>query len=89
MYRKICIATDASGMDDVIESGANGLIVPTDDAKALAACMARIIERPERYGEIREAARRMYEEYFTPKHFVQRLMAELDRTIEGWQGTHV
>lgn len=89
MYRKICIATDCAGMDDVIESGVNGLIVPTDDAEALASCMARIIERPERYGEIREAARRMYEEYFTPKHFVQRLIAELDRTIEGWQGTHV
>lgn len=89
MYRKICIATDCAGMDDVIESGVNGLIVPTDDAEALASCMKRIIEQPERYAKMREVARRTYEAYFTPEHFAQRLTAELDRTVEAWQGTHV
>lgn len=89
MYRKICIATDASGMDDVIESGVNGLIVPTDDAGALASCMKRIIEQPERYAGMREAARQTYEAYFTPECFARRLTAELTKTAEAWAaGTH-
>lgn len=85
MYRKICIATDCAGMDDVIEPGRNGFIVPTEDAGALTSCMKRIIEQPERYAGMREAARRTYEEYFTPKIFAARLKAELEKTVESWK----
>lgn len=85
MYRKICIATDCAGMDDVIESGVNGLIVPTDDAGALASCMARIIEQPQEYEAMRCAARHTYEEYFTPEKFTENLIKELGKTIECWR----
>lgn len=85
MYRKICIATDCAGMDDVIESGVNGLIVPTDDAEALASCMARIIEQPQEYEAMRCAARHTYEEYFTPDKFTENLIKELGKTIECWR----
>ena len=85
MYRKICIATDCAGMDDVIESGANGLIVPTDDAEALASCMARIIEQPQEYEAMRCAARHTYEKYFTPEKFTENLIKELGKTIECWR----
>ncbi|MGE9842293.1 glycosyltransferase family 4 protein [Selenomonas bovis] len=85
MYRKICIATDASGMDDVIKSGENGFVVPVEDAEALAGCMAGIIEQPERYADMRAAARRTYEEYFTPKIFAARLKAELEKTVKSWK----
>lgn len=89
MYRKLCIATDSSGMDEIIKSGENGYIVPTEEAEALAACVARIIEQPERHAGMREAARQTYEAYFTPECFARRLTAELTKTAEVWAaGTH-
>lgn len=85
MYGKVCITTDATGMADYIRSGENGFVVPTEDAKALARCMADIIEQPERYADMRAAARRTYEEHFTPKIFAARLTAELEKTVESWK----
>lgn len=85
MYGKICITTDATGMADYIKSGENGFVVPVENAAALAACMAHIIEQPERYKEMRKAARQTYEQYFTPTCFARRLMAELLQTSEVWE----
>ena len=85
MYGKICITTDATGMADYIKSGENGFVVPVENAAALAACMAHIIEQPERYKEMRKAARQTYEKYFTPTCFARRLTAELVQTAEAWE----
>lgn len=85
MYGKVCITTDATGMADYIRSGENGFVVPTEDAKALARCMVDIIEQPERYADMRVAARRTYEEHFTPEIFAERLTTELEMTIESWK----
>jgi glycosyltransferase involved in cell wall biosynthesis len=47
------VATDACGNPEVIESGANGLLVPTGDDAALSQAMARVLTAPqlqERFG---------------------------------------
>lgn len=84
MYRKLCIATDAAGMNGMIQSGKNGLIVPVEDAEALASRMRHIIERPREYEAMRCAARHTYEAYFTPEKFSERLIEELGKTVECW-----
>ncbi len=84
MYRKLCIATDAAGMNGMIQSGKNGLIVPVEDAEALASRMRHIIERPWEYEAMRCAARHTYEAYFTPEKFSERLIEELGKTVECW-----
>lgn len=84
MYRKICIATDAAGMNGMIQSGKNGWIVPVEDAEALASRMRHIIERPREYEAMRCAARHTYEAYFTPEKFSERLIEELGKTVECW-----
>lgn len=84
MYSKICIATDMSGMENIIENGENGFIVPTENAEALADCMARIIEQPGQYKDMRAAARKTYEEYFIPEKFLDNLTRELSLTIKSW-----
>jgi glycosyltransferase involved in cell wall biosynthesis len=40
---KICVASDASGADDVIADGKDGFIVPAGDPAALAAALTRVL----------------------------------------------
>jgi glycosyltransferase involved in cell wall biosynthesis len=41
---KLCVASDASGADDVIADGTDGFIVPAGDPAALAAMLIRVLE---------------------------------------------
>lgn len=43
-----CIATDVSAIPELIEDGANGVLVPPDDPAALAGAIAALIAAPER-----------------------------------------
>ncbi len=46
--RLACVATDVSGIPELIESGATGLLVPPGDPPALARALARLIRDPVR-----------------------------------------
>lgn len=41
-----CIATDVVGVRGVIEDGVNGLLVPENDAQAMASALSRLIQHP-------------------------------------------
>lgn len=41
---KICVASDASGADDVITDGTDGFIVPTGDSAVLAATLIKVLD---------------------------------------------
>jgi len=41
---RVCVATDASGADDIVTSGVDGFIVPAGDADALRACLIGVLE---------------------------------------------
>jgi glycosyltransferase involved in cell wall biosynthesis len=41
---KLCVASDASGADDVVTDGIDGFIVPQSDPIALAATLVRVLE---------------------------------------------
>lgn len=40
---QVCVASDASGADDLLTSGVDGFIVPADDPPALAACLLGVL----------------------------------------------
>jgi glycosyltransferase involved in cell wall biosynthesis len=60
-----CIATDISGNQDLIQHGKNGLLVPSEDPKALADAVVYIIDNPCRAVDMGARARRMIEEQYT------------------------
>lgn len=52
------VATSVGGIPEVIEHGVSGLIVPPDDAAALADAVVRCLRDPERMRSLGEAAHR-------------------------------
>ncbi|MBQ4567740.1 MAG: glycosyltransferase family 4 protein [Desulfovibrio sp.] len=61
---RAAIVTDAPGCREVVEDDHNGRIVPLRDARALAAAMTDMVERPEQIGRMGQAGRQMAEQLF-------------------------
>jgi glycosyltransferase involved in cell wall biosynthesis len=64
------IAAAAAGPSALVEDGATGLLVPTDDAEALAAAMSRLIRDPALGRRLVEAGRAAFEARFTEEAVV-------------------
>jgi glycosyltransferase involved in cell wall biosynthesis len=52
------VATTAGGIPEVVRDGEEGVLVPTDDPRALARALTDLIEDPERRARLGDAARR-------------------------------
>lgn len=68
------IATPVGAIPDMVEDGVSGLIIPEQDAKALAEAMQGFIEHPERIRSMGEAARERFLGKYTKTHFEQNLI---------------
>ena len=68
------IATPVGAIPDMVEDGVSGLIIPEQDAKALAEAMQGFIEHPERIPNMGEAARTRFLQSYTTNHFEQQLL---------------
>jgi glycosyltransferase involved in cell wall biosynthesis len=42
-----CVVTSAGGLDEIVVDGETGLVVPPEDAAALAAALLRLLEDPD------------------------------------------
>jgi glycosyltransferase involved in cell wall biosynthesis len=51
-----CVATRAGAIDEIVEDGATGVLVPPGDARALADALAALIAAPDKRGELGRAA---------------------------------
>jgi glycosyltransferase involved in cell wall biosynthesis len=58
------VATDVGGNAELIESGRTGLLVPPDDAPALADGLRRLLAGPDLAGRLRRTARAQVESTF-------------------------
>ena len=68
------IATPVGAIPDMVEDGVTGLIIPEQDAKALAEAMQGFIEHPERIRSMGEAARGRFLQSYTVNRFEQHLL---------------
>ena len=60
-----CIATDVPGSRDILQDGVSGLLVPPEDANALAAAIRRLMEDPDLRKRLGAAARKRVAEHYT------------------------
>jgi len=75
------IASRLGAMAELIEEGETGLCFEPGDAADLAAAVARLYTSPASLPPMRAAARRAYEERFTPERNYQRLMELYELTL--------
>jgi glycosyltransferase involved in cell wall biosynthesis len=76
---KACIATDIPGARDIIEDGKSGLLVPPEDATALAEAIALLSSSPELRRSLGVAARKRIEEKFS----IEREVADHEALYTG------
>jgi len=62
---KACVATDVPGSRDIIEDGVSGLLVPAEDASALADAITRLVENKDLREQLGVAARKRVVEHFS------------------------
>ncbi len=85
MYGKLCITTDRTGIASYIQNGVNGFVVPADDAEALAERIQWITAHCDGLQDMRAAARKTYEQFFTMELFGKNLEKALCETEQHWK----
>jgi glycosyltransferase involved in cell wall biosynthesis len=68
------VAAESPGLADAVEPGATALMVPAEDAAALAACLAGLLADPERASELGRNARALAERRYS-----------LDRCVDEYE----
>lgn len=68
---------------ELIEDGVTGLLHRPDDPDSLVECLRRVVATPETNRTMGEAARRRYEQNFTPATGLDRLVAGYQAAIAG------
>ena len=80
---KPLVAADAVGPVTYVEDGVNGLLVPKNDADALAKAMSRVISEPGLAAKLIEGGRATCDATFTRKAFVRDSLAFYERVVAG------
>gem|GEM_PF-31875 len=78
---KPVVATNGGGVPEIIEDGTSGLLVPMDDAPALAGAIIWLIEHPEKAGKIASAGRQRILDHFTIEHTVSKVQRIYDALL--------
>lgn len=73
------VASDHASFPELIDQGADGLLVPANDAAALAGAIASLDSDPARATALGAAARRSYEAHYTPERNLRLLEALYER----------
>lgn len=68
------VSTQHSGVPEVVEDGVNGLLVPPEDAQALASALERLIYSPETGQQFGKVGRQIVAERFDPERNTRRLL---------------
>ena len=67
-----CITTDHSGFPEQIDQGENGFMVPEGDYTALAEKIIYLMQHPELWPKMSQAARRSMEEKYDAKVLIKK-----------------
>lgn len=77
------VATRVGGNAEAVEEGVSGLLVPPDDAAALAAAIARLLGNPAEAKSMGEAGRRRVSESFTTEAMMRRITATYEHLLSS------
>ncbi len=88
--RRPLVAAAAAGPAAYVHDGEDGLLVPTDDAPALAAAIGRVIDEPRLAARLVEGGWRRYQDEYTEEACVARYLQLFQRLLAeraGGEGT--
>jgi glycosyltransferase involved in cell wall biosynthesis len=77
---KPVVATSVSSIPEIVADGETGLLVPADDASALAAAVTRVLDDPGGYGE---QGRRRAQAEFSVARMTDRTLALYETALRG------
>ena len=75
MAARPLVATDGGGIPEIVADNQTGLLVPMNDAPAMAAALLRLLDQPEWARELGRAGHQRAIENFTIKHTVDKIDA--------------
>ena len=75
------ISTEIGGIPDMVEDGANGLIVPVNDAARLADAMARLLDSPQERERFGRNGKEKLNSKYTLRRFEENIFACLNQDI--------
>ncbi len=75
------VTADTPGAREVLRDGQDAVLVPTGDAAALAAALARLAQDPELRARLGAQARRRYEEYGSPLRIADQFIAAVTACV--------
>lgn len=75
------VAAASQGPSWLVEDGETGLLVPIDDAGAMAAALQRLIDDPQTAARLAQAGRATFEQGFTEEVAVRRYLDLFDRLL--------
>lgn len=81
MYGVPMVATASQGASFLLRDGETGLMVPVDDAAAMAAAIRRVLDDPALARSLVAEGRRAFERDFTEDVAVERYLALFDRVL--------
>jgi glycosyltransferase involved in cell wall biosynthesis len=82
-----CIATSLSGIPELIENGATGLLVPPGDPVALAAALEKLIRDPARRAALGAAGENRVRRYFAARAGIDLLAERFELPAAGFGAT--
>ena len=77
------VATDVPGCRDVVLHGENGLLVPPNDAQALADALQELVDEPQRRREMGARGRALVEERFSLGHIFRLTWEVYQSVLDG------
>jgi glycosyltransferase involved in cell wall biosynthesis len=76
------VVTDLDGMDDVVQRGEDGFLVPVEDARALANAILKLLSDPARARQMGIAARKHVMENYTEDIMGEQYLALMKKYLE-------
>jgi glycosyltransferase involved in cell wall biosynthesis len=81
MHRKPMVAAASQGPKFLVKDGEDGLLVPVDDAPAMAAAIGRVLDDPALARALARKGRATYEAHYTEAVAVSRYLALFDQVL--------
>lgn len=73
-HARAVVAVDAGGPREIVVPGQTGLLVPPDDAHALADALAELLDNPDRAAQMGEAGQKRFQTHFTAQRMAQQTL---------------